>query len=76
MDGGNISAPQFRFLDNTGQWAVENVGVSPDIEVVDRADLVVAGHDPSLEKAVQVLMDELAKNPPKKVTVPPAPRIP
>jgi tricorn protease len=76
MDGGSISAPQFRFLDNTGQWAVENVGVSPDIEVVDRADLVVAGHDPSLEKAVQVLMDELSKNPPKKVTVPPAPVIP
>jgi tricorn protease len=76
MDGGTISAPQFRFLDNTGQWAVENAGVSPDIEVVDRADLVVAGHDPSLEKAVQVLLDELAKNPPKKVTVPPAPKIP
>jgi tricorn protease len=76
MDGGSISAPQFRFLDNTGQWAVEGVGVSPDIEVVDRPELVAAGHDPSLEKAVQVLMEELAKNPPKKVTVPPAPNIP
>ena len=76
MDGGTISAPQFRFLDNTGQWAVEGVGVSPDIEVVDRPELVVAGHDPSLEKAVAVLMEELTKNPPKKITVPPAPNIP
>ena len=76
MDGGTISAPQFRIMDNTGQWVVEGVGVSPDIEVVDRPELVVAGHDPSLEKGVQVLMDELATNPPKKVTVPPAPNIP
>jgi tricorn protease len=70
MDGGNVSAPQFRFLDTEGMWAVEGVGVSPDIEVVDRPDLVAAGRDPSLEAAVKLLMDELAKNPPKKVTVP------
>jgi len=55
---------------------VEGVGVSPDIEVVDRPELVVAGHDPSLEKAVEVLLDQLKKNPPKAVTVPPAPNIP
>ena len=71
MDGGNVSAPQFRFLDTQGLWAVEGEGVSPDIEVVDRADLVVAGHDPSLETAVKYLLDELAKNPPKKVVVVP-----
>jgi tricorn protease len=70
MDGGNVSAPQFRFLDTEGMWAVEGVGVSPDIEVYDRPDLVAAGKDPSLEAAVKLLMDELAKNPPKKVTVP------
>ncbi len=77
LDGGSVTAPQFRFLDPTGVWAVEGVGVSPDIEVVDRADLVVAGHDPSLEKAVQVLMDELTKNPPKRLTTaPPIPKVP
>jgi tricorn protease len=70
MDGGNVSAPQFRFLDTEGAWQVEGVGVSPDIEVVDRPDLVAAGHDPSLEKAVQVLLEQLEKNPPKKVVVP------
>jgi tricorn protease len=76
MGGGSISAPQFRFLDTHGMWAVEGTGVSPDIEIVDRPDLVAAGHDPSLEKGVEVLMEELAKNPPKKVTVPPPPVIP
>ncbi|HUR83300.1 MAG TPA: PDZ domain-containing protein, partial [Thermoanaerobaculia bacterium] len=63
MDGGNVSAPQFRFMDTEGMWAVEGVGVAPDIEVVDRPDLVAAGHDPSLEAAVKLLLEELAKNP-------------
>ncbi len=43
MDGGDIEIPIFRFLDIQGNWAVENEGVSPDIEVVDRADLVEKG---------------------------------
>lgn len=71
MDGGSISAPQFRFLDKEGMWAVEGVGVAPDIEVVDRPELVAAGQDPSLEAAVKLLLEQLAKNPAKKVTVPP-----
>jgi tricorn protease len=50
---------------------VEGVGVAPDIEVVDRPDLVAAGQDPSLEMAVKVLLEQLAKNPVKKVVVPP-----
>lgn len=70
MDGGSINIPVFRFLDTDGKWAVENEGVYPDIEVVDRADLVVQGRDPSLEKAVEVLLEELKNNPPKKLVVP------
>ncbi len=71
MDGGSITAPQFRFFDTEGMWAVEGVGVAPDIEVVDRPDLVAAGQDPSLETAVKVLLEQLAKKPVKKVVVPP-----
>ena len=69
-DGGSVSVPTFRFVDTEGAWAVEGVGVPPDIEVVDRPDLVVKGHDPSLEKAIEVLMGELAKNPPQRVRTP------
>ncbi|HEV7923058.1 MAG TPA: PDZ domain-containing protein [Thermoanaerobaculia bacterium] len=76
MDGGSIEVPQFRFLDAQGMWAIEGTGVTPDIEVVDRPDLVVAGHDPSLEKAVEVLLQQLREHPPVPVTVPPAPSIP
>lgn len=71
MDGGSVSAPQFRFFDTEGMWAVEGVGVAPDIEVVDRPDLVAAGQDPSLEAAVKLLLAELEKNPRKPVVVPP-----
>jgi len=73
-DGGMILVPTFRFLDTNSRWAVENKGVMPDIEVIDRPELVAAGHDPSLERAVRELLDELAANPPKKVIPPPSPR--
>jgi tricorn protease len=76
LDGGTVDVPQFRFLDPHGMWAVEGKGVSPDIEVVDRPDLVVAGHDPSLEKGVEVLMQELKEHPPAKLTIPPVPNVP
>ncbi|HEX7808523.1 MAG TPA: PDZ domain-containing protein, partial [Thermoanaerobaculia bacterium] len=71
MDGGNVSAPQFRFLDTAGMWAVEGTGVAPDIEVIDRPELVAAGQDPSLEAAVKLLLEQLEKNPRKKMTTPP-----
>jgi len=34
MDGGSIDIPVFRFLDTDGNWAVENEGVYPDIEIL------------------------------------------
>lgn len=72
-DGGQLLASTFRFLDNDGNWAVENEGVSPDIEVVDAPHLVAAGRDPSVEKAVEVLLAELAKGTPQAPVAPPAP---
>ena len=47
--------------------------MAPDLEVIDRPDAVASGHDPSIEKAVEVLMDELRKSPPKPMVAPPAP---
>ncbi|MGK2858964.1 MAG: S41 family peptidase [Thermoanaerobaculia bacterium] len=73
VDGGGISVPEFRFFDTEGMWAVENYGVEPDIEVVDLPELVVKGGDPSLEKAVEVLLEELAKSPRKPLVIPTPP---
>ncbi len=71
--GGTLSAPSFRFLDLEGRWAVEGTGVDPDVEVVDRPDAVARGEDPSLEAAVKYLLEELRRNPPKRVEAPPPP---
>ncbi|HXO19128.1 MAG TPA: PDZ domain-containing protein [Thermoanaerobaculia bacterium] len=74
LDGGQVTTPEFRFLDTQGKWDVENIGVVPDIEVIDRPEEIVKGHDPSLEKAIDYLMNELKKNPPPKITAPPVPK--
>ncbi len=72
-DGGSILASTFRFMDTDGNWVVENEGVSPDIEVVDRPDQVARGEDPTLERAVQELLRDLPENPRKSIAAPPAP---
>jgi tricorn protease len=74
IDGGQLSTPAFRFLSAEGEWDIEGVGVKPDMEVIDRPDALAKGHDPSLEAAIDYLMKELEKNPPKKVKVPPPPK--
>jgi tricorn protease len=72
-DGGFFNVPTFGFVDTDGHWAVEGEGVSPDIEVIDRPELVAAGKDPCIEKAVQVLLEQLKANPPRKIADPVAP---
>jgi C-terminal processing protease CtpA/Prc len=72
-DNGTILAATFRFLDTDGEWAVENEGVAPDIEVIDRPELIAAGRDPSIERAVQLLLAELEQHPVEPVTAPPPP---
>jgi tricorn protease len=72
MDGGTITAPNLAIWTADG-WVVENEGVPPDIEVEQTPADVVAGHDPQLERAIQVVLDELKKNPPAKAVRPPYP---
>jgi tricorn protease len=74
MDGGSLSTPTFRFMDTEGRWAVEGVGVDPDVEVVDSPEALARGEDPSLEAAVKYLMDELRRNPPRR-PAPPTPPV-
>jgi len=69
-DGGYTAVPTFGFINTEGNWAVEGVGVYPDIEVYDRPELVAKGEDPCIKKAVEVLLEELKKNPPKKIKKP------
>jgi tricorn protease len=64
LDGGRVTAPNLAFYNTEGAWEVENHGVAPDIEVDYDPQAVRAGHDPQLEKAVEVVLAELEKNPP------------
>ncbi|MGM0620008.1 MAG: S41 family peptidase [Bacteroidota bacterium] len=73
VDGGSISVPQFGVFDENGEWIIEGIGVYPDIEVMDRPEELAKGNDPSLEKAVEVLLKELEENPTKKVDTPEPP---
>jgi tricorn protease len=75
IDGGSVTAPEFAFwsTDNGGEWIVENKGVSPDYLVEQRPDLVAQGRDPQLEKAIELVMDSLKKNPPRIPKRPPYP---
>ncbi len=73
MDGGIVTAPEFGIFDMNGNWVVENHGVDPDINVDNRPDLVVAGHDPQLEKAIEVVLEAIKEKPRMKVQRKPFP---
>jgi tricorn protease len=73
MDGAVVTAPNLGFWTPEEGFGVENVGVPPDVEVEQTPADVIAGHDPQLEKAIAIAMEELKKNPPQKPKRPPMP---
>lgn len=73
IDGGSITAPNLAFYNLTAEWDVENHGVPPDVDVDLDPALVRAGHDPQLEKAVDVLLEQLKQHPLPKYRKPPYP---
>jgi len=56
VDGGRMVAPRGGFYDVNGQWAVEGVGISPDVEVQQSPAEVIKGRDPQLERGVEEAM--------------------
>lgn len=65
IDGGTVTAPRVAFRNERGELDIENKGVAPDVDVDLDPKLWRAGHDPQLEKAVEITLDALAKNPSK-----------
>ena len=71
MDGGFLGAPSSGIYNPlTGEWEVENIGIPPDFEVEQDPALIRKGRDPQLEKAVELVLDELKNNPPPKLRRP------
>jgi tricorn protease len=64
MDGGTITAPNIAGWAPADGWVIENEGVPPDVEVEDSPQSLLAGRDPQLEKAIELAMQALKKQPP------------
>ncbi len=62
IDGGGVTAPNVAIWTKDG-FIVENTGVPPDIEVEQTPSEVIKGNDPQLQKAIEVALKELEKNP-------------
>ncbi len=68
-----MTAPRIAIYGLHGEWEVENVGIAPDVEVENDPKSVAAGHDPQLERAVEITLEALKTKP---VTLPPRPTYP
>jgi tricorn protease len=66
IDGGGITAPSLAFYNLAGKWDIENIGVTPDIEVENTPAETMKGRDPQLERAVQEALKMLQQNPVKR----------
>jgi tricorn protease len=64
IDGGSARVPNLGTWSPDGEYILENEGFTPDIEVqvFPRDDF--AGRDPQLERAVEMILDELVRRPP------------
>jgi tricorn protease len=74
LDGGVLNRPEFSRYDVAGKtWAIEGVGVEPDIVVDNDPAREYAGEDQQLDRSIEVILDLLKKNP---VTLAPPPPLP
>jgi tricorn protease len=74
VDGGTLNRPEFSRFDVTGkQWVIEGHGVDPDIVVDNDPAKEYAGEDQQLNKAIEVILEELKTG---EKDLPPAPPYP
>ncbi len=74
IDGGQLYKPEFsRYNVEGDEWIMEGVGVEPDIFVDNDPAKEFAGIDQQLNKAIEVILEELKT---KEKTVPPPPPYP
>ncbi len=74
IDGGSLQKPEFAHYDAEGKkFIIEGHGVEPDIVVVNDPAKEYAGEDQQLNKAIEVILEEM-KNYPQEL--PPVPDYP
>jgi tricorn protease len=72
IDGGDLRKPEFAPYSTEGKWVIEGHGVDPDIVVDNNPALEYQGIDQQLNKAIEVIKEELKNAKP----VPPIPPYP
>tara|TARA_R110000868_G_scaffold408293_5_gene690977 strand:- start:6425 stop:9676 length:3252 start_codon:yes stop_codon:yes gene_type:complete len=70
IDGGRMVAPRGGFYNLDGEWDVEGIGISPDIEVMDTPKESMNGGDPQLEAAIKETLRLLENYPDPIVPTP------
>lgn len=74
LDGGNLYKPEFANFGADGKWILEGVGMVPDIEVENHPAKEYNGVDEQLNKAIEVILEEIKTDKkPKIPVVPPFP---
>ncbi len=74
LDGGTLNKPEFSRYDVDGQkWIIEGHGVEPDIVVDNDPAKEYAGIDEQLNKAIEVILEELET---QEKEIPPLPQYP
>ncbi|MDR1897300.1 MAG: PDZ domain-containing protein [Prevotellaceae bacterium] len=64
IDGGSLNRPEFAHLDAEGkQFVIEGYGVDPDVVVDNDPAKEYAGEDQQLNKAIELILQELKANP-------------
>lgn len=74
LDNGYVFQPNNSFYGQEGEWWVENRGALPDIEIDNDPASVMAGKDVQLDKAIEVILSDIAADTREKL--PPVPAYP
>ncbi|MDD8024911.1 MAG: S41 family peptidase [Acidobacteriota bacterium] len=74
IDNGTVEQSNNAFYGRDGKWIVENHGADPDVLVENDPSSIAAGRDLQLEKAIEVMLDKIKKNPAAFPLVPAYPK--
>ncbi len=66
IDGGSVTAPSFGYRELSGELGIEGYGVDPDYDVENFPHELAKGNDQQLNKAIDLILEALNANPPKK----------
>ena len=74
LDGGSLYKPEFATFSVDGKWIIEGIGVEPDIYVDNDPAKEFAGIDEQLNKAIEVILEELKTQEKQLPKTPPYPK--